>query len=176
MSEFKGILAGLGNPGEEYRETYHNVGLLFLDFLKEAHGWQRPGRRPFEYSLLNKIVLVRPLTYMNESGRALSSALSYFKVKPENLVIAQDESDLPLGEYKISKNRGAAGHKGILSVTTELGGSEFARIRIGIRKTSGKAGDFVLKQITKTDKEKLYLAFGEILKLIEKDQLPFSGF
>ena len=176
MSDFIGVLAGLGNPGEEYRETYHNVGALFLDFLKGSRDWQRPGRKPFKYSLLNKFVLVQPLTYMNESGQALSSALSYFKIKPENLVVAQDESDLPLGEYKISKNRGAAGHKGILSVSMELGESEFTRIRIGIRKTSGKAGDFVLKQITKTDKEKLYLVFGEILKLIEKDQLPFSGF
>lgn len=176
MSEFKGILAGLGNPGEEYRDTYHNVGSLFLDFLKGASPWQRPGRRPFEYSLLGKLILVRPLTYMNESGQALSSALNYFKVLPENLIVAQDESDLPLGEYKISQNRGAAGHRGILSVAKELGGYEFARIRIGIRKTSGKAGDFVLKRITPTDKDKLYLAFGEILKLIEKDQLPFSGF
>lgn len=174
MNEFKGILAGLGNPGGEYGHTFHNAGSLFVDFVADGSTWQRPGRRPFEYCLWGKIVLIRPLLYMNESGRAVSSALNYFKLKPAALTVAQDESDLALGDYKISRNRGAAGHKGILSIAKELGTFDFVRIRIGIRARDGKASSFVLKNISPAEKKKLHLVFGDILKLMEKDQLPLA--
>ncbi|MFH0890633.1 MAG: aminoacyl-tRNA hydrolase [Candidatus Liptonbacteria bacterium] len=169
MKGTKIVLAGLGTPGKEYDKTYHNVGRMFLDFLPGRTAWQRPGRRPFEYRRAENFILVRPLLYMNESGRAVASALNYFKTEPERLLVAQDESDLVLGTYKISKNRGAAGHRGILSILKELGTPDFTRIRIGIHGKSGKAGGFVLNKMSTGDLEKLHLVFGDILKLIEKE-------
>lgn len=176
MKDFKAILVGLGNPDREYKETYHNAGALLAEFLADGAAWRKPGQRPFKYCFLGDIVLIRPLTYMNESGRAVSAALNYFKSGQEKLVVAQDESDLPIGEFKISANRGAAGHKGIASIAKETGTKNFMRIRIGIRSGRGKAGSFVLKKISPGDNESLQLVFGEILKLITKDQFPFSEF
>jgi peptidyl-tRNA hydrolase, PTH1 family len=169
-----GIAIGLGNPGPEYADTYHNVGLLFIDYLVSDS-------RPKSFGLL------KSSTFMNESGRFVKKAIEKYGAKPAEILVAHDESDLPLGTFKLSFNRSSAGHKGAQSVMDALGTREFWRLRIGIRPQEAgnpvaaealvgkrasraksqksrrvKAGDFVLKKIGKKDSEKFLVVFEKI--------------
>ncbi|HVO28868.1 MAG TPA: aminoacyl-tRNA hydrolase [Candidatus Paceibacterota bacterium] len=175
------IVAALGNPGKEYENTYHNAGILALEELfgrEAARAGDGAGKAPwkkhqglFEYAEAGDAVFVRPLTYMNESGRAIRAALKKFGPShllslSSRLIILHDDSDLPLGTFRISVARGPAGHKGVQSVIDALGTGEFVRIRIGIRdpqeRVRRKAGDFALKQITKAHRKLLDDVFREI--------------
>lgn len=167
------LIIGLGNPGKEYEKTYHNAGFLALQHLARDAGknWKR-GADSWEYLKLGKSILVRPLTFMNNSGQAVKSALAYFKVLPQNLLVIHDDSDLPLGKYKLVFGRGSAGHKGVESIQKALKTKEFSRLRLGIRpevKGVGlppegrreKAETFVLKKMSSADLKKLYGALEE---------------
>ena len=169
------LIVGLGNPGREFRATYHNAGFLALDFLvKRWHTkgkWTRPRGKSFSYleARRSAVVLVKPLTYMNDSGHAVLEALRFFKVSRENLIVLHDESDIQLGTARIASARGAAGHRGILSIMQALGTKEFFRIRIGIRREglAMPAEHLVLKTMTKADNKALQLVFGEVDATIE---------
>ncbi|MBI2012897.1 MAG: aminoacyl-tRNA hydrolase, partial [Candidatus Colwellbacteria bacterium] len=102
------LAIGLGNPGPEYRNTYHNVGRLFIDHLaSERANFKR--RSSFEYfQLTNLLTLVKPLTFMNQSGGATLNARKYFNSKPREILVVHDDSDLPLGSFKLSFGRGSA--------------------------------------------------------------------
>jgi len=170
------LIIGLGNPDEEYKNTYHNVGVIFVDYLSKAlNGGSFNKAQNFEYKKLDSLVLIKSLTYMNNSGEAVRSAIKYFhadksakaKIEPEEILIIHDDSDLSLGKFKLSIGQGAAGHHGIESIVNTLGTNDFARIRIGIRppleKTRGKAGDFVLKTISPANKNILESVFQNIV-------------
>ncbi len=157
------MIAGLGNPDKEYLTTYHNVGLQALLFLAgETAAWRT--RKSFRYAKVGSRIFVAPLTYMNESGRAIRDALRFFTLRPNALLVLQDDSDLTLGAWKAAFGRGTAGHHGIASIVRELGTNEFARIRIGIRKPDSKkkAGSFVLKKIPPSEKKLFKNVFEEI--------------
>lgn len=145
------LIVGLGNPDEEYENTYHNVGHLAVDFLNEELKTKNQG--------------IKTNVYMNESGRFVNAALKKYRLKPEELLIIHDDSDIELGKYKLSFGRGSAGHKGIQSIISALGDKNFWRLRIGIRpineKIRRKAEKIVLKTISKTDKETLRTVFEE---------------
>lgn len=144
------ILIGLGNPGKEYESTYHNVGALFIDHLNEV----APEKR-----------FKKTNDFMNKSGARVLKIMKSLGVKSEDLLIAHDDSDLKVGKYKLSYGRGPAGHKGVESIINSLGTKNFWRLRIGIRREKEvreKAGDFVLKRITPTDKMILEKVFQEI--------------
>lgn len=153
-SNFK-LIFGLGNPGKEYRETYHNVGDLFVKFLKEK-------------TEAKTLCAGETKTFMNEIGKDVLKAMKKSKIKPDEILIAHDDADIELGKYKISFGRGAAGHKGVESIIKLLGTKNFWRLRIGIgKKTAGRkkrAGEFVLKKITKNDLEKTENVFDQILQ------------
>jgi PTH1 family peptidyl-tRNA hydrolase len=165
------LIIGLGNPGKEYEKTYHNVGILFIENkIPPNSKFQIPNSKNFEHLKTNILILVKPKTFMNESGKAVKEAIKYFKVKPEELLIVHDDSDIELGKYKISFGRGSAGHKGVQSIIDALGAKNFWRLRIGIGKAESerrqamekKAGEFVLKKITKEDLKILEKVFEEI--------------
>ena len=149
------MVIGLGNPGKEYAATYHNLGYAAADMLARGEKFLRHGN--FEYCRLGKVLIVKPLTFMNESGLAVSAAASFFKVKPEEILVIHDDSDIILGNYKLACGRGAAGHNGVKSVISELGTDQFCRLRLGIRKESlrVKAGGFVLNKIRKEERAPL---------------------
>jgi peptidyl-tRNA hydrolase, PTH1 family len=154
FSRFK-LVAALGNPGQEYAGTYHNAGQLALDhLLLEAHFKNMEAR--WSYHKEQNVIFVKPLTYMNESGAAIRSAADYFKVAPEDILVMHDDSDLALGECKLQFGRGAAGHNGVASAIRDLGTQDFWRLRIGVRKEPGKAGDFVLRPMSESDREAIY--------------------
>lgn len=169
-------IVGLGNPGEDYRTTYHNVGFLALDSFLEAVGtkWQRSSSARFAYHKEGPYIFVKPLTYMNLSGGAVKEALAYFKLDRTSLLVIHDDIDLPVGSYRFSSDRGHAGHRGVASIIQTLGGKDFSRLRIGIgpqEKDDGprpKAEDLVLKPIRTKDRELLSGVFEQI----KKEHLP----
>lgn len=139
------LLVGLGNPGEKYARHRHNVGFMAVDAIAEAHGFG-PERRKFN-SLVRegaldspngrqKALILKPMTYMNESGQAVGEAARFYKLMPEDVVVFYDELDLAPGKMRMKVGGGAAGHNGIRSIDAHLGNS-FRRARIGI----GHPGD-----------------------------------
>ncbi len=175
------VIVGLGNPGPEYASTYHNVGMRALPALAAAlapnalpleggHGFSRY-KDSFEYTKAGAFLFVKPLTYMNDSGRAVKDALRVLTAPPSALAVVHDDSDLPLGAFKIVRGGGAAGHKGILSIVDHLHTEDFLRVRIGIRDPHEvrrkKAGDFVLSPISPRDMDVLdevFVKIGEALR------------
>jgi len=123
------LIIGLGNPDKQYENTYHNVGHLFIDQLENYT------LNPIPYTLKSDV-------YMNESGKFVSKMAKKSGIKPENLLIAHDDSDILLGNYKISFDRSSAGHKGIESIIKSLGTQKFWRLRIGIRPLNADPADF----------------------------------
>ena len=154
------LIICLGNPGAEYENTYHNVGLQFAAY---ANREENRGH-------LNGITIVPSPTFMNESGAFVAKTIRKLGVTPEELLIVHDDSDLTLGSIKLSFERGAGGHHGVESVIRALKTDAFSRLRIGIRpaseKTRVKAGSFVLKKINKEAKEILEKTFQEALEKV----------
>lgn len=173
--ETRKIFVGLGNPGDEYANTYHNVGALALEKFLSSYPLPSPPslltyKNLFEYTETADAIFIRPLTYMNDSGKAVLAAMKKFP--SSRLFIFHDDSDLPVGTYKISFARGSAGHKGVQSVIDVLGTNTFTRIRVGIRpareRVRQKAGEFALKQITKGDRIKLEKVFSEVQAYLQQ--------
>ncbi|HXZ56241.1 MAG TPA: aminoacyl-tRNA hydrolase [Gaiellaceae bacterium] len=130
------LVAGLGNPGREYERTRHNAGWLVVDELARRHGgsW----RSKFSGSLAEvrlgerRLALLKPETYMNESGRSVSAAARFFKVPAESILVVHDDVDLEPGRLQARSGGGLAGHNGLRSLAQELGTQDFLRLRIGV--------------------------------------------
>jgi len=131
------LIVGLGNPGREYAGNRHNVGFRCLDYFARKQGIAF--RKCEARSLLGmgdvmkeKIILAKPLTFMNRSGESVAALLRRHRLSPADLLVIYDDLDLPLGKLRIRERGGAGGHNGIKSIINHLGSDEFARIRIGI--------------------------------------------
>lgn len=148
------LVIGLGNPDPEYGATYHNIGHLFVDALiaRDPHDARK---------------LVKTDAYMNESGACVVSALKKYGLKPSEFLAVQDDSDIVIGEYKLSFARNAGGHRGIQNIIDHLGTNAFWRLRIGIRpaheRRREKAEDLVLKRISPADKTVLDGVFSRVM-------------
>ncbi len=155
------MIIGLGNPGKNYENTYHNAGFSFLDYLNRAPGtWHLASGK-----------ILKSDQFMNESGAFVKKALEKRGVKPENLLVVHDDSDIELGKYKLAFDRGAAGHHGIESIVKTLGTQKFWRLRIGIRNPKNKKGaeDFVLRKMGSGEKDVIRLVFEKVIgSLIDK--------
>lgn len=131
------MIAGLGNPGAEYAQTKHNVGFMLLDTLAkhlEAPEWKTKRDALVTETRIGaeKALLVKPLTYMNDSGRAIGPLLAWYKLRPEDLIVAHDDMDIPVGMIRIRKKGSAGGHNGMKSVLYHMQDENFPRVRIGI--------------------------------------------
>jgi PTH1 family peptidyl-tRNA hydrolase len=130
------LVAGLGNPGREYERTRHNAGWMVLDELARRHGgsW----RSKFSGSLAEvrlgelRLALLKPETYMNDSGRSVGGAVRFFKVEPEQVLVVHDDVDLEAGRLQARAGGGLAGHNGLRSLAQHLGSQDFLRLRIGV--------------------------------------------
>jgi PTH1 family peptidyl-tRNA hydrolase len=148
------LIAGLGNPGPRYAKNRHNVGFQVLDRLAQKH--QLVFRRMEAQALLacgevegRRVVLLKPVTYMNRSGIAIKPAVQQHHLSLSDVLIVYDELDLPLGKIRIRERGGAAGHRGMESVIATLGTEEIGRLRIGIGRPSGQAPEeFVLEDFS----------------------------
>ena len=156
------LVAGLGNPGEEYASSPHNLGFLTIDRLAERHGI-RVNRKDSK-ALVGvgeidgtPVMLAKPQTYMNVSGPSVNSLMAKMEVPPERLIVIYDELDLPWTAVRVRPKGSAAGHHGIESVIKSIGSTEFPRVRLGInpghKVRSGK--DFVLDRISKAQMQDL---------------------
>lgn len=173
------LILGIGNPGPEFRNTYHNVGLLALEVCAagdRAGEFRNPSRKHFSHARGKRFLFAHSRTFMNESGISAREACSFFKVPPGSLAVLHDESDLPLGTFQCAFGKNPAGHKGVASIAEALGTTSFWRIRIGIRpekeSVRRKAGEFVLSPILPEDGLRLAAVFEEISGMLQS--LPVS--
>lgn len=139
------IVVGLGNPGDRYARTRHNLGAMTLDVLLDRKNVRLKSHK--SGSLIaevtfegERVVLARPTTYMNDSGRVVGPLAKFFKAPADRLVVIHDELDIPFGEVRVKFGGGIAGHNGLRSIVSHIGGQDFARIRIGIGRPRGNEG------------------------------------
>lgn len=131
------MIVGLGNPGNEYAGTRHNVGWMLVDALAEHLGineWRSREKGMVAEGRIGseKILLVKPLTYMNNSGECVGPLMRWYKLEPEDIMAAHDDMDIPMGTIRIRKKGSAGGHNGIKSLLGHIGSENFGRLRIGI--------------------------------------------
>lgn len=132
------LVVGLGNPGTKYQDTRHNIGFLFIDYLARRHGislreeskWEAQSGRGTLWG--QPVMLVKPLTYMNLSGRAVGRLARFYRLEAEAVAVFHDELDLPLGSARVAKGRGPGGHNGVRSLIDQLGSRDFVRFRLGV--------------------------------------------
>jgi len=135
------LIVGLGNPGEKFRNTPHNIGFAVVDEFARENNFPGFKLKKKSKALISKkegILLIKPLTFMNESGKSIKEILSQNRDQIEEIIVIHDDIDLPLGKIKIVKDRGSAGHKGVESIIKEVGRDNFVRIRVGVVPASGK--------------------------------------
>lgn len=154
------MVAGLGNPGDEYENTRHNAGFKAIDELARQAGvtyWKTQlgaevaviqVHDPDADGARREVVLVKPQSYMNTSGGPISKLCAQYQVSAEELLVIHDELDIPEGDVRVKVGGGHAGHNGLRSIIDKLGGRDFSRIRVGIGNPPGRmpVADFVLKQ------------------------------
>jgi peptidyl-tRNA hydrolase, PTH1 family len=151
------LLVGLGNPGLKYAANRHNIGFVALDAIARRHGfaaWRRKFQSEVAEGVLGgtKVLALKPQTYVNDSGRAVSQAARFFQVPPGNVVVMHDELDLPLGKVRVKTGGGHAGHNGLRSIEAHIG-PDFHRIRLGIGHPGEKAlvHHYVLNDFSKAE-------------------------
>lgn len=155
------LIVGLGNPGREYASHRHNVGFMALDALAERVGAE-VYREKFSGSYARAeiagepAVLLKPMTYMNESGRCVQPAMAFFRVAPADLIVLHDELDIAFGEVRLKHGGGHAGHNGLRSIIACAGTGDFGRVRIGIGRPQpgfrGEIADYVLSSFDSVER------------------------
>ena len=145
------LIVGLGNPTKEYENTRHNIGFTILNYYLKEPNWQ--SKYQALYTVLNinaeKIIFVKPQTYMNLSGHAVSSFVNFYKIPSENILVIQDDLDLPLGKYRLKINSSSGGHNGIKNIIECLRTNNFMRLKVGISKNNNiDTKDYVLGKLT----------------------------
>jgi PTH1 family peptidyl-tRNA hydrolase len=186
------LIVGLGNPEPKYNQTRHNIGFAAVDEL--ARIWQMPLKENKRFQGLfsegtvgvQKVRLLKPLTYMNRSGQSVRAVTDWYKVQPQSVLVIYDDMDLPVGRLRMRLSGSAGGHNGMKSIISHLGGKDFPRLRIGIGKSNGDKGtvSHVLGKFapeeTKIIEEVLYVSVKAIeLSLkegVEKSMSRYNGF
>lgn len=155
------IVVGLGNPGSQYEKTRHNVGWMVLDRLADRAGWSGRGRNRDAAAIVQgrfnglDLVLVKPLTFMNESGLAVRKVLARERAPLNEMLVVVDDFALPFGKLRFREGGSAGGHNGLRSIVEELGTEKFSRLRVGIGQPDADAIDHVLSQFTRGEKVRL---------------------
>ena len=172
--EDRHIVVGLGNPGERYARTRHNAGALALDVLLSRMGGSfkshKSGCLVAEGSLRGeRVVLARPTSYMNESGRPVGQLVRWYKAPVDAVIVVHDEIDIPFGEVRIKEGGGTAGHNGLGSIVNHLGTKDFARVRVGVGRPPGRRGaaDHVLDGFSSTERKELPFLLEEAADAVE---------
>ena len=177
MSNQKGIrlIAGLGNPGEKHQSTRHNAGFWFVDALANREGAVFKSESKFKGEVTHfafngeKIWLLKPLTYMNDSGESLRSFCDFYKIPTEQILVAHDEIDLPPGSIKLKWAGGHGGHNGLRSIFSHLN-QNFWRLRIGVGHPGHKdeVVSYVLKKTSNTDRIEINAALDEAVSCLDE--------
>lgn len=164
------LIVGLGNPGKEYENTRHNVGFMVVDHYINDTNWQKK----FDglYQILNianeKVLFLKPTTFMNNSGISVVQASKYYDIDPSDILVIQDDMDIEFGRHKIKKDSSSGGHNGIKSIIASLNTNSFARLKIGISHDKNKDTiNYVLGKFSKEEMNTLnenYKVYNEIIE------------
>ena len=168
------IFVGLGNPTPEYAATKHNVGFMLADMLADelsVHDWRNKFNALVAETFLDgeKILLVKPQTFMNLSGEAIAPLMNFYKLDASNLIVAHDDMDLPLGTIRLRPKGSGGGHHGIESIIQHLGGEQnFPRVRIGVGRPpqNWSVNSHVLSPFTQDDADKISAALDELVPAV----------
>jgi peptidyl-tRNA hydrolase, PTH1 family len=168
------LVVGLGNPGDEYRGSRHNLGAEVVELLAKRHGGRLRKRK--ERALVDevtidgqRVALAIPLTYVNDSGHAVGALVRRFGVDPEQLVVVHDELDLPVAELKVKSGGGLAGHNGLRSIVAHLHTQDFQRVRIGVGKpvSRERGADHVLNRFSKRERAEVDVTVEQAADAVE---------
>lgn len=152
------IIAGLGNPGSKYENTRHNMGFKAIDAMASEYGID-VNRSKFKGLIgegrigTEKVILLKPQTYMNLSGQSVREIMNFYKIPEENLIVIYDDFDLPIGSIRVRKSGGPGTHNGMKSVVQELGSRKFPRVRVGIGSSDGSTIQFVIGKVGKDEQQ-----------------------
>lgn len=147
------LIVGLGNPGPQYTDTRHNIGYMIVEHLsheltERAAAWENDTKHKAMIAKAGDVILVKPLTFMNNSGVAVRGLMEYYKLKPVDVWVIHDDIDLPLGKIRIRQKGGTAGHNGVTSILNELNSDEFVRFRMGIGRGKESTGQSENKNLS----------------------------
>jgi PTH1 family peptidyl-tRNA hydrolase len=168
------LVVGLGNPGDDYRVSRHNLGAEVVELLAERHGGRLRKRK--ERALVDevtidgrRVALAVPLTYVNDSGHAVGALVRRFGVTPDQLVVVHDELDLPVAELKVKSGGGLAGHNGLRSIVEHLHTRDFQRVRLGVGKPVSKerGADHVLNRFGKRERAEVEVTVEQAADAVE---------
>ena len=170
------LIVGLGNPGKEYERTRHNAGYWWVDAVAEARhaAWKRETRFSGYTAKVSEggreFLLLKPSTYMNESGRSVSAFMRFFRIEPAQMLVVHDELDLPPGAVKMKKGGGTGGHNGLADISDALGTKDFWRLRIGIGHPGDRdlVADYVLDKARRVEQDAIDPAFERSLELLPR--------
>ncbi len=163
------LIVGLGNPGKEYDSTRHNIGFMVLDAYLGPISWQNKFNALYTTTQINneKVIFLKPLTYMNLSGNAVREFVNFYKIALEDILVIQDDLDLPVGKFRLKINSSSGGHNGIKSIIDNLGSNNFARLKVGVSKNDNiDTKDYVLGHFKKEELaiiNKLFPIFKDII-------------
>ncbi|MES0372253.1 MAG: aminoacyl-tRNA hydrolase [Mariprofundaceae bacterium] len=164
------LLVGLGNPGDKYQDTRHNIGFRFLDVLANHEGLRFAAVPRFRAESCSwevageKVTLVKPQTFMNHSGEAIGQLARYYQVATSDIFVIYDDLDLPSGKLRIKKDGGHGGHNGLRSLHQHLDGTNYTRIKIGIgRPEFGEVSPWVLGKASEADRASEHAVFDALL-------------
>jgi len=151
------LVVGLGNPGAEYANNRHNIGFMAADEIVRRHSFS-PFRSKFQGELTDgnidgqKVIVLKPMTYMNESGRSVQAAMTFYKIAPQDVIVIHDEIDLAGGKVRVKRGGGHAGHNGLRSIHAHVG-ADFGRVRLGVGHPGekDKVAGHVLKDFAKSE-------------------------
>lgn len=168
------LIVGLGNPDKKYDGTYHNVGFMVIDKLAQLLGVTlKEDKCRAKYATMykggKKVIIAKPMTYMNLSGEAVIALSSYYNIPINEIIVVYDDIDLPVGDVRIRKSGSAGTHNGMRNIIAQLGSTEFPRVRVGIGKPQPpmQLVDYVLSHIRGENKEKLDVAFDKVAHLLQ---------
>lgn len=168
------LIVGLGNPGAEYANTRHNVGAWFVDAIAAAHNATFKKEKKFFGDLAkvnfasDECYLLKPATFMNDSGQSVQAIAHFYKIKPEEILVAHDEIDFPIGQVRIKKGGGHGGHNGLRDIMERLSTADFFRLRIGVSHPGHKdrVSSHVLGAPSKKDKAAIDDSIIEALRIL----------
>jgi PTH1 family peptidyl-tRNA hydrolase len=168
------LIAGLGNPGDKYKNTRHNVGFMVIDTIIKSLTTVKINKSNFKSDLfkVNNKLLVKPQTFMNNSGQSIGSISQYYNIENKDIIIVHDDLDLPFGTIKFKCGGGHGGHNGLRSIDSHIG-CDYIRVRIGISKPTDKneVANYVLSNFSKEELGKLNNIIIDVIKAINAMQL-----
>ena len=167
------LIVGLGNPGKNYENTRHNIGFQLLDFIADKKGLdfskEKFNGKYLEYNVNGeKVILVKPLSYMNLSGSVVSGFVNFYKIDIKDILVIQDDLDMHFGRVKIVNNSSSGGHNGIKDIEKFLGSREYARLKIGISNDKElDTKDYVLGKFSKEETETLNNIYNNLVNVVD---------